>query len=86
VSGAWSRNAAGVKAGADCYRTIGGVRWGWYAEDAAIFKAAGVRHRTALGGGTFVHPNDDEAACKAAHGFHASPHQHGAGNGEKHGG
>lgn len=63
---AWSRNASGVKDGADCYRTINGVRWNWYAEDSDVFKAAGVRHRTAPGGeGTFVHPDDDAKASAA---------------------
>jgi len=57
------RNAAGVKDGCDCYRTIGGVRWAWYPEDAALFKGSGIRHRKAPDGqGTFIHPADDEAA------------------------
>ena len=59
----WRKNLAGVKDGTECYRTIGGVKWSWYAEDAAIFKGTGIRHRKAPGGqGTFIHPNDDEAA------------------------
>lgn len=63
----WVKNAAGVKDGAECYRTIGGVRWTWYAEDAAMFKAAGIRHRTAPDGqGTFIHPDDDERAYRVA--------------------
>lgn len=62
----WSRNASGVKDGADCYRTIKGVRWHWYAEDADVFKAAGVRHRRAPDGvGAFVHPDDDAKASSA---------------------
>lgn len=62
----WKRNAAGVKDGAECYRTISGVRWSWYAEDSNIFKTAGVRHRRAPDGqGTFVHPDDDDKASKA---------------------
>jgi hypothetical protein len=65
----WTRNAAGVKDGADCYRTIGGVRWLWWSEDAAVFKAAGVRHRKAPDGqGTFIHPDDDEKAWAATQG------------------
>jgi hypothetical protein len=59
----WTKNAAGVKDGADCYRTIGGVRWNWYGEDASRFKGAGIRHRKAPDGqGTFVHPDDDAKA------------------------
>lgn len=62
----WTKNAAGVKDGADCYRTINGRRWEWWGEDSDVFKAAGVRHRTAPDGqGTFVHP-DDEAKAHAA--------------------
>lgn len=62
----WRKNAAGVKDGCECYRTINGVRWAWWAEDALVFKKAGVRHRTAPGGqGTFVHPDDDERALQA---------------------
>jgi hypothetical protein len=58
----WSKNSFGVKDGADCYRTIGGVRWLWYSEDAAFFKGIGIRHRKAPDGqGTFVHPDDDAA-------------------------
>ena len=65
-SSGWSRNASGVKDGADCYRTIGGVRWSWYAEDAEVFKKAGVRHRKGSGGeGAFVHPDDDAKASAA---------------------
>ena len=41
-SSGWSRNASGVKDGADCYRTIGGVRWSWYAEDAEVFNVGEV--------------------------------------------
>ncbi len=63
----WTKNPAGVKDGAECYRTIGGVRWAWYAEDADVFKVAGVRHRKAPGGqGTFIHPDDDAKASAAA--------------------
>ena len=62
----WRKNAAGVKDGADCYRTIDGVRWPWWAEDAAIFKAVSVRHRRAPDGqGTFIHPDDDDRAQAA---------------------
>lgn len=62
----YTKNAAGVKDGADCYRTIGGVRWLWWSEDPAVFKAGGVRHRSAPGGeGTFVHPDDDALAQSA---------------------
>lgn len=64
MSAGWTRNAAGVKDGAECYRTIGGVRWNWYAEDAARFKGKGVRHRRAPDGqGTFIHPDDDDKAA-----------------------
>jgi len=66
VTDSWQKNASGVKDGAACYRTIGGVRWHWYAEDADIFKRAGVRHRKGPGGeGTFVHPDDDAKASEA---------------------
>ena len=69
----YTKNAAGVKDGADCYRTIGGVRWLWWSEDPAVFKAGGVRHRTAPGGeGTFVHPDDDALAQTATSRFYAS--------------
>lgn len=62
----YTRNAHGVKDGADCYRTIKGVRWSWYAEDASVFKAAGVRHRKGPDGeGAFVHPDDDAKASAA---------------------
>lgn len=62
----YRRNSAGVKDGAACYRTIAGRHWEWWAEDAAIFKAAGVRHRTAPGGaGTFIPPDDTDAAHRA---------------------
>lgn len=64
--GGYTKNAAGVKDGADCYRTIKGVRWNWYSEDSSIFKAAGVRHRRMPDGqGTFVHPDDDAKASAA---------------------
>ncbi len=57
------------KDGASCYRTIGGVRWNWYAEDAGLFRKAGVRRRRAPDGiGTFVHPDDDRKA-EAAVGY-----------------
>lgn len=63
MTAAWKKNAAGVKEGAECYRTIGGVRWSWYAEDVALFKGTGIRHRKAPDGqGVFIHPADDEAA------------------------
>lgn len=63
---AWQRNSFGVKDGADCYRTIGGVRWQWFAEDVPLFKAAGIRHRKGPGGaGTFVHPDDNDKAFAA---------------------
>lgn len=66
MSTGWTRNVHGVKDGAECYRTIAGVRWSWYAEDSSVFKAAGVRHRRAPGGqGTFVHPDDDQKASAA---------------------
>ena len=62
----WAKNAAGVKDGCECYRTIKGVRWSWYAEDASMLKAAGVRCRTAPDGqGAFVHPEDDAKAFAA---------------------
>ena len=52
-----------MKDGADCYRTIAGVRWNWYAEDAVRFKGTGIRHRRAPDGqGTFIHPEDDAKA------------------------
>jgi len=71
----WRRNAAGVKDGASCYRTIGGLRWEWYSEDSRLFKAAGVRHRTAPDGqGTFVHPDDDAKAQTACNRFHGGDH------------
>jgi len=58
-----SRNEAGVKDGADCYRNIAGVRWPWCGEPAPMFKAAGARYRaTPDGQGTFVHPEDIEKA------------------------
>lgn len=64
--GRWSRNAAGVKDGAECYRTINGVRWLWWPEDTARFKGHGIRHRRAPDGeGTFIHPDDDNAAQAA---------------------
>ena len=62
----WVKNSFGVKDGADCYRTIAGVRWSWWPEDSSVFKAANIRHRRAPGGeGTFVHPDDDAAAQAA---------------------
>lgn len=62
----WIKNAAGVKDGAECYRTIGGVRWQWFAEDVGIFKAAGLRHRKGPDGeGAFIHPDDFEGAFAA---------------------
>ncbi len=71
----WVKNSFGVKDGADCYRTIGGRRWLWWAEDAIVFKAAGVRHRAAPGGeGTFVHPDDDELAQIAANAWNTRHH------------
>lgn len=64
MSKTWTRNAAGVKDGASCYRTIGGVRWTWYAEDASMFKDKGIRHRKGPDGeGTFIHPDDEEKAA-----------------------
>jgi hypothetical protein len=60
----WQRNAAGVKDGASCYRTIGGVRWSWYAEDAETFKGKGIRHRRGPDGeGAFIHPDDEDKAA-----------------------
>lgn len=62
----WTKNAAGVKDGALCYRTIKGVRWSWWPENAEVFKASGVRHRRAPDGqGAFIHPDDDELARSA---------------------
>lgn len=62
----WRKNAAGVKDGADCYRTIDGVRWGWWAEDADRLRSAGARVRRAPDGqGAFVHPDDDAKAQAA---------------------
>jgi hypothetical protein len=62
----WSKNGAGVKDGAECYRTINGVRWSWYAEDVSVFKFAGVRCRKGPDGvGAFVHPDDDARASQA---------------------
>lgn len=59
----WRKNAAGVKDGAECYRTIDGVRWSWWSENADVFKGSTVRHRKAPDGqGTFIHPDDDELA------------------------
>jgi hypothetical protein len=66
VTEKWTRNSFGVKDGAGCYRTIAGVRWLWWSEDAAIFKNAGVRHRAApYGQGTFIHPKDHDRAHQA---------------------
>lgn len=62
----WVKNAAGVKDEAECYRTIAGVRWQWFAEDVGIFKAAGLRHRKGPDGeGAFIHPDDFERAFAA---------------------
>lgn len=65
----WAKNRYGVKDGADCYRTIGGVRWEWWPEEVEIFRAAGCRCRKGPGGaGAFIHPDDDakaEAAIRA---------------------
>jgi hypothetical protein len=61
----WTRNASGVKDGADCYRTIGGVRWTWWAEDADLFRAAGCRVRKAPDEGCFIHPADTDKAFAA---------------------
>ena len=59
----WSRNRYGVKDGAECYRTIKGVRWEWRAGDISLYRNAGVRCRkTPDGQGFFVHPDDDEKA------------------------
>lgn len=58
----WSKNAAGVKDGAQCYRTINGLCWEWYSEDPIRFKRAGIRHRKSPGGGSFVHPDDNGKA------------------------
>lgn len=74
----WRKNAAGFKDGAQCYRTIGGVRWSWWAEDASVFKRAGIRHRRASGGdGTFIHPDDSEKAFKVADGRASLSHGEG---------
>jgi hypothetical protein len=63
MSDRYTRNPAGVKDGAECYRTIGGVRWLWWSEPAAWFKRSGVRHRSPRDGqGVFIHPEDDAAA------------------------
>lgn len=63
MADSYQRNRHGVKDGSECYRTIGGVRWAWYGEDAAIFKGHGIRHRKAPdGAGTFIHPDDDAKA------------------------
>jgi hypothetical protein len=58
----WKKNPAGVKDGAQCYRTIAGIRWEWYGEDPICFKGAGIRYRTSPGGGMFIHPGDHEKA------------------------
>jgi len=63
---AWAKNAAGVKDGAACYRTINGARWEWFAEDADQVRSAGAfRCRKAPGGGCFVHPDDADRAIAA---------------------
>lgn len=63
----WSKNRYGVKDGAACYRTIGGLRWVWWPQDVGLFKKAGVRHRKGPDGdGAFVHPDDDAKAPLAA--------------------
>jgi hypothetical protein len=82
MSEGWTKNSAGVKDGADCYRTIGGVRWDWWPEDAKVFKGCGVRHRAAPDGqGTFIHPEDDAAAEQAIAAWFAHLNNSGAGKG-----
>lgn len=77
----WVKNSFGVKDGAACYRTIDGVRWLWWVEDADVFKGAGVRHRKAPDGqGTFIHPDDHakaDAAIAAAEQPRTSESNHG---------
>jgi len=63
--GNWSKNAAGVKDGAQCYRNINGKRWEWFAEDIEQLRAVGARCRKSPGGGCFVHPDDAGGAMSA---------------------
>lgn len=58
----WAKNASGVKDGANMYRTIKGVRWGWWPTgNIEPLRAAGIRCRKS-GGEVFVHPDDDKRA------------------------
>ena len=58
----WKKNAAGVKDGAEMYRTINGVRWAWWsAGNIDQLRAAGLRCRRSAGE-IFVHPEDEKRA------------------------
>ena len=60
----WVRNSAGVKDGADCYRTIKGVRWFWWPDgNVKYLRSHGIRMRQ-MSGEVFMHPDDYERAAK----------------------
>lgn len=64
----WTKNAAGVKDGADCYRNIGGIRWSWFSEDADWLRqhVPGIKcRRMPDGQGAFVHPDFYDAVFAA---------------------
>jgi hypothetical protein len=64
----WTRNAHGVKDGANMYRTIKGVRWEWWsAGNIDALRTAGLRCRKS-GGEIFIHPDDEERAWTLTYG------------------
>lgn len=71
----WVRNSHGVKDGAECYRTINGVRWEWEPYSIAVLRKAGLRCRKMPDDqGCFVHPDDAGKVEDAVRASKATPH------------